>query len=591
MADFSPSYGKVFAELEGLGSTWEAAKVLRTRLKDVGALAVNKPEHNCEEALPDGTVCRSTDNARYNLEVLLPVFTLMKGHTDKVPELPALVTQLREAYKLVGRGNPTQKVLLDQAWSVRYLFGVVKGLLYKKTPPRACLRQDNIMLQMLRAYGVDCDNWVPVQRPTPPRAQTAAADAASSGAAPAGAVGGEPVRAGPGDGAVSAAPRPPAAKSSSGAMVGTNHGEPAAAAAAARAAPAAEGAAAAVKPAGKDLLSLAVPLQPPIKAEKLDTPAPAGDSPPADSRGNDMDTDDYLEILDKPSEEEIAAALKALPADSGPLEVALAAEADSLRDEAGEPERDLRKEQLEKKAKDKAEREQKKQEKDALKQQKQELKEAKAKERAQKKADKEEAAKQKEIAKNEAAAAAESSPAALEPDLTAEEPKGAKPKPQPKKRSRGTGNAPGRPRGGSKAKDADAQPKKRARRTVAAHPGADVNIAAELTQFMQVWQNKVYDKTRDTLHKKKGVNVYDKNRTAAGIKNPGSPQFAYFSRTYSGTCSIAVNVFLVRKFYEKWEDKALDAAWPFSDEGTTYFLMLVQTADLAHKNMQPAAAS
>ena len=137
MADFSPSYGKVFTELEGLGATWEAAKVLRTRLKNIGVLAVNKPEPNCEEEVPDGSVCRSTDNARYNFEALLPVFTIMKGHTDKVPELPALVLQLREAYKLVGRGNPGQKTLLDQAWSIRYLFGVVKALLYKKTPPRA----------------------------------------------------------------------------------------------------------------------------------------------------------------------------------------------------------------------------------------------------------------------------------------------------------------------------------------------------------------------------------------------------------------------------------------------------------------------
>lgn len=332
-----------------------------------------------------------------------------------------------------------------------------------------------------------------------------------------------------------------------------------------------------------------VPLEPSAKAEELDTPVPAGHAAPAaeDSCVNDTDIEDDIEIMDKPSEEEIAAAYKALPASAGlgPLEAALAAEAESLRAEAGEPERDLRREQLQKKAKDKAAKEQKKQEQEALKKQKMELKEAKAKERAQKKADKEEAAKQKVLAENKLAAPTENSPAAPSPDLAGEDLK-------PKKRPRGTGNPPGRPRGSkAKVKDADAQPKKRPRRTIAAQPGADVNIAAELTQFMQIWQNKVYDKTRDTLHKKKGVNVYDKNRTAAGIKNPGSPQFAYFSRTYSGTCSIAVNVFLVRKFYEKWEDKALDAAWPFSDEGKAYFLMLVQTADLAHTNMQPAPAS
>lgn len=118
----------------------------------------------------------------------------------------------------------------------------------------ACLWQDNVMLEMLRAFGVNCDNWVPVQRPSPPGAKTTAAARADAAS-------GVTASACPGDGAAGgAAPPPTAAKSLSGATVGTNPGNDGhpAAAAAASTTPAAEAAAAAVAPSGKDLLSLAV---------------------------------------------------------------------------------------------------------------------------------------------------------------------------------------------------------------------------------------------------------------------------------------------------------------------------------------------
>lgn len=104
-------------------------------MKDVGALLVEKPAPGGKECLPDGIVGRSIENAKHNEDVLLAVFDKMAGHTDKVPELNGLVTEVKTS--LLAHGwHPSRKTLMDQAWSIRYGFGVVKNLLRKPAPPR-----------------------------------------------------------------------------------------------------------------------------------------------------------------------------------------------------------------------------------------------------------------------------------------------------------------------------------------------------------------------------------------------------------------------------------------------------------------------
>lgn len=125
----------VFAGLEGLADEWENAKMLRTRIQTLGCLVVESPLEGQKEVYLDKIVARTMANARYNSDVLYPVFEKMSGEHDKVPELPALCSELRKFFH-THQKVPTKSELQDQAWSIRYLFGTVKHLLYRPTPPR-----------------------------------------------------------------------------------------------------------------------------------------------------------------------------------------------------------------------------------------------------------------------------------------------------------------------------------------------------------------------------------------------------------------------------------------------------------------------
>ena len=125
-----------FADLDGLSKSWDSCERLRGRVVDLGSLVVKKPGADEKETTLEGVIDRTLDEARYNYEVLLPVFQKMKGHCDKIPHLDSLKEEVKALFVKLGRGNPKEKTLLDQSWSVRYLFGVVKHLQWRPEPPR-----------------------------------------------------------------------------------------------------------------------------------------------------------------------------------------------------------------------------------------------------------------------------------------------------------------------------------------------------------------------------------------------------------------------------------------------------------------------
>lgn len=129
------STSKTFTDLRGLGDTWDAVKKVRGRVREVGVLLVDAPQKDAKECQPEGIIARSTENAKYNSDVLQPLLEKMKGSFDKVPELNALVKEIKHCIE-AGGWNPSRQTLCNQAWSVRYLFGVVKNLIYKPVPPR-----------------------------------------------------------------------------------------------------------------------------------------------------------------------------------------------------------------------------------------------------------------------------------------------------------------------------------------------------------------------------------------------------------------------------------------------------------------------
>ena len=127
---------KVFPELHGLADLWEGYKVLRTRMKELGCVIVACPTEGGAEEPLEGYIDRTMQNARYNSDALMPVMQKMGGAFDKVPELASLCHEFKK-FALDHHRNPTKLHIMDQAWSVRYLFGVTKHLLYKPVPPRA----------------------------------------------------------------------------------------------------------------------------------------------------------------------------------------------------------------------------------------------------------------------------------------------------------------------------------------------------------------------------------------------------------------------------------------------------------------------
>ena len=123
-----------FTALGGLGEDWDKSRTLVRRLTNVSAL-VEKPKPGAEEVTPEGQICRSVENLRHNAEAVLPLAIKMKGQFSKIPEIQALEDELTIAFTKVGK-VATKQVLNEQAWSLRYMWGVLKHLCYRKQPPR-----------------------------------------------------------------------------------------------------------------------------------------------------------------------------------------------------------------------------------------------------------------------------------------------------------------------------------------------------------------------------------------------------------------------------------------------------------------------
>ena len=130
-ADSSSTY----AGLGGLADKWDASKQVRQRLRDIQALLAPKPKPGEKEQACSGSVAKTRDNLRHNAELMQPLLVMMKDHRDYVPCVNALMHEITAVFKSNGL-EIDSATLSDEAWSVRYLYGVVKQLTYKDTPPR-----------------------------------------------------------------------------------------------------------------------------------------------------------------------------------------------------------------------------------------------------------------------------------------------------------------------------------------------------------------------------------------------------------------------------------------------------------------------
>lgn len=185
----SSADSSAIAEFPGLGRQWDQLSIVRDRLKDLQCVMVNKPLPGEKEEATKGAIAKTHGNLRHNSEIMVPLLTMMKDHRDKYPCKDALAAELKVAFER-SRLQPDWVTLNEEAWSVRYMYGLVKQLTYKRTPPREtqlCLNyywfalyflvffmfhnmecvgeqnEDPIFQQLLSVWGVDLKNWKQVQ--------------------------------------------------------------------------------------------------------------------------------------------------------------------------------------------------------------------------------------------------------------------------------------------------------------------------------------------------------------------------------------------------------------------------------------------
>lgn len=156
----------VFSELGGLADAWDASPRLRQRIRELGQLTVSKPEEGASEA--EGPVAKTTANLKHNAMVLKPVVVAMKNLQDRVPCIEALESQILKLFDTHGK-TPSRNTLNQEAWSVRYMFGLLKQQLYRpKLTKVSCLHptsflavhpQDASVRELLTEWGVDLEKW------------------------------------------------------------------------------------------------------------------------------------------------------------------------------------------------------------------------------------------------------------------------------------------------------------------------------------------------------------------------------------------------------------------------------------------------
>lgn len=124
-----------FSELQGLAEKWDADAKVRTRVREFGRLLVEEPPKGQPPHVPESAVSRTVANLRFNSFVVSPLLVKMHGKTGCVPDIGALMGQVQQLFQIHGR-VPLPSDVKNDAWGLRYLFGILKGFQWKQHPPK-----------------------------------------------------------------------------------------------------------------------------------------------------------------------------------------------------------------------------------------------------------------------------------------------------------------------------------------------------------------------------------------------------------------------------------------------------------------------
>lgn len=125
----------VDAALGGLYEAWDAQKDLREQFRLVKRLLVEKPAEGNSIEKTAAAISRTAVNLRFNSAAVEPLCWKMRNAPQSVPCIDALHKEVQKFHNAHGVHSDF-KTIQDEAWSLRYMFGLVKQLTYKQGPPR-----------------------------------------------------------------------------------------------------------------------------------------------------------------------------------------------------------------------------------------------------------------------------------------------------------------------------------------------------------------------------------------------------------------------------------------------------------------------
>eukprot|EP00435_Cladocopium_sp_Y103_P011960 s369_g3.t1 len=125
----------VYSDLGGLYEAWDQKKELREQFRMVKRLLVEKPAEGNSVETTTAAISRTALNLRFNSAAVEPLCLKMKNAPQAVPCIDALHKEVQKFHEAHGM-NSTFRAIQDEAWSLRYMYGLVKQLTYKNGPPR-----------------------------------------------------------------------------------------------------------------------------------------------------------------------------------------------------------------------------------------------------------------------------------------------------------------------------------------------------------------------------------------------------------------------------------------------------------------------
>ena len=114
---------RTLSDLAGLALKWDDSSVVRQRMRDHLNLVVHYDTKTKKETNFD--VERTLRNAKANSAPLTPLCHLIRS-TRMVPNIDKLAGEVAKVY-VMNNQSITSKLAMSQAWSLRYLIGVIRN--------------------------------------------------------------------------------------------------------------------------------------------------------------------------------------------------------------------------------------------------------------------------------------------------------------------------------------------------------------------------------------------------------------------------------------------------------------------------------